>query len=124
MKTSLTTALMFALFTSVCAQDSTVVFDPRFSEVRAFIIGQVTEEGVPSIVVAVAEDGEIAGEEAFGWSDVVNRVRATPHTMYRLGSIAKPITATPEELYLAPPRVTSRPDSRVPWIRPERSGVG
>ena len=59
MKTLLTLALMLAMFTSACTQDSTVVLDARFSEVRELIIDQVTDGGVPSIAVAVAEDGEI-----------------------------------------------------------------
>ncbi|MEJ2151601.1 MAG: serine hydrolase [Gemmatimonadota bacterium] len=66
----------------------------RFSEVRDIIFEQVSTGGVPSIAVAVAENGEIVWEEAFGWSDVEYQVPATPNTMYRLGSISKTITAT------------------------------
>jgi CubicO group peptidase (beta-lactamase class C family) len=87
-------AVACCLLASGCSQDAEVVFDDRFSEVRELIREQVSEDGVPSIAVAVAEDGEIVWEEAFGWSDVENRVRATPHIMYRLGSITKTITAT------------------------------
>jgi len=94
MKTLRTSALMLVLFTLACAQDSTVVLDARLSEVRELIIDQVENGGVPSIAVAVAEDGRIIWEEAFGWSNVEDQVPATPHTMYRLGSISKTITAT------------------------------
>ena len=44
--------------------------------------------------VAVAKDGEIIWEEAFGWADREKRIPATEHTMYSLASISKPITAT------------------------------
>lgn len=94
MKTWIAVCLLLALPTSVSAQSSTVAADSRFSEVRQLIINQVNDEVVPSITVAVAESGRIVWEEAFGWADLESRVRATPHTMYRLGSISKTITAT------------------------------
>jgi hypothetical protein len=94
MKTFLGLILMLALSNLACGPHSPTIPDPRFSEVRELIINQVTEGGVPSIAVAVAEECEIVWEESFGWSDVENRVRATPHTMYRLGSISQTITAT------------------------------
>src|SRR5262245_59164435 len=65
-----------------------------FDSVREFIKQQLTERRLPSIAVAVARDGQIIWEEAFGWADSEKRVSATPHTMYSLASISKPITAT------------------------------
>jgi CubicO group peptidase (beta-lactamase class C family) len=65
-----------------------------FDSVREFIKRQLTERRLPSIAVAVARDGRIIWEEAFGWADTEKRVPATPHTMYSLASISKPITAT------------------------------
>ncbi len=94
MKTFLSLIMVLALSTPAYGRDSTPGPDPRFSKVRELIISQVTGEGVASIAVAVAEGGEIVWEEAFGWSDVENQVRATTHTMYRLASISKTITAT------------------------------
>ena len=94
MRTFLGLTLAASLLAAACSRDSAVVIDDRFSEVRDLIIEQVSTGEVPSIAVAVAEDGEIVWEEAFGWSDVENQVRATPNTMYRLGSISKTITAT------------------------------
>ncbi len=94
MKTLVGVVLVSGLLASGCAHDSTVVVADRFAKARELILEQITNRGVPSIAVAVAQDGEIIWEEAFGWSDVENRVRATPHTMYGLGSISKTITAT------------------------------
>lgn len=48
---------------------------------------------VPGISVAVALDGELAWSEGFGLADLENYVPATPATLFRLGSISKPITA-------------------------------
>ncbi|MGQ0715631.1 MAG: serine hydrolase domain-containing protein, partial [Gemmatimonadaceae bacterium] len=66
----------------------------RFDSVRAFIRRTMEENAVPSIAVAVARNGEIIWEEGFGWADLEGKVAATPHTMYSLASISKPITAT------------------------------
>ena len=79
---------------SAAARSTTVAPDPRFSEVRELILDQVRSRTVPSIAVAVAEDGRIIWEEAYGWADIEGQIQATPHTMYRLGSITKTITAT------------------------------
>lgn len=65
-----------------------------FDGVRSLIRQQITERPVPSVAVAVARDGRIVWEEAFGWADRENRIVATPHTLYSLASISKPITAT------------------------------
>ncbi|MFC2092465.1 serine hydrolase domain-containing protein, partial [Bacteroidota bacterium] len=68
--------------------------DDRFEEVRKKVNKLINDGKVSSMSIAVAKDGKIIWEEAFGWSDLENKVRATPHTKYRSGSIAKTITAT------------------------------
>ena len=54
----------------------------------------VVDNNIPSVAVAVAKDGEIIWEEGFGWADREKRRAATPHTVYSLASISKPMTAT------------------------------
>jgi Beta-lactamase class C and other penicillin binding proteins len=80
-------ALLATLLAPVCAADS---FDP----IRASIRKQLVDQAVPSLAVAVVKDGKIVWEEGFGWANREKRVAATPHTMYSLASISKPITAT------------------------------
>lgn len=53
----------------------------------------IAERNLPSVSVAAARNGEIVWEEAFGWADREARIEATPHTMYSLASISKPVTA-------------------------------
>lgn len=65
-------------------------FDPIRDQIRAGLV----EHSVPSIAVAVAQDGRILWEEGFGWADREKRIPATEHTMYSMASISKPITAT------------------------------
>ncbi len=54
----------------------------------------VQEANVPSISVAVAQNGKILWEESFGWSNMEKKIKATPQTMYHLGSLGKVYTAT------------------------------
>ncbi|MDX1429335.1 MAG: serine hydrolase domain-containing protein [Rhodothermales bacterium] len=76
------------------ATDAPAIFDPRFREVRDFIVQEVADGNVPSLAIAVAHNGAVVWEQAFGLADKENGIRASPNTMYRLGSISKPITAT------------------------------
>jgi serine beta-lactamase-like protein LACTB, mitochondrial len=48
---------------------------------------------VPGISAAVVQNGEPVWSEGFGVADLENYSPATPSTLYRLGSISKPITA-------------------------------
>ena len=66
----------------------------QFETVKASIQRKLTEDGVPSLAVAVARNGKIVWEAGYGWADREKRVPATEHTMYSLASISKPITAT------------------------------
>lgn len=65
-----------------------------FDGVRDLIKAKLVELVVPSVAVAVAQNGRIIWEEGFGWADWENRIPANEHTMYSLASISKPITAT------------------------------
>jgi serine beta-lactamase-like protein LACTB len=49
---------------------------------------------VPGISAAVVQDGEFVWSAGFGMADLENSVPATSQTLYRLGSISKPITST------------------------------
>jgi CubicO group peptidase (beta-lactamase class C family) len=66
----------------------------RFDAIRAHISAGLIDQSVPSIAVAVAQDGKIIWEQGFGWADREQRRPATEHTAYSLASISKPITAT------------------------------
>ncbi len=48
----------------------------------------------PGIAVAVVENGEYEWSQGFGFADLENNVPASEHTLFRLGSISKPLTAT------------------------------
>ncbi len=95
-KTLLTLLLLLPPSLGAAAQTANGIHarDDQFDQVRAFIHKQMLERQVPSVAVAVAHDGRIIWEEAFGWANREERIAATPHTIYSLASISKPITAT------------------------------
>jgi len=73
---------------------SATVPNSAFDEVKTTILGAIAAGDIPSMSVAVAKDGEIIWEEAFGWANREKMTPATPHTMYSMASISKPITTT------------------------------
>ena len=75
-------------------KDKTKTHNDQFNGVRELIRARLVEFSVPSLAVAVAQNGKILWEEGFGWGDRENRFPANEHTMYSLASISKPITAT------------------------------
>jgi CubicO group peptidase (beta-lactamase class C family) len=85
---------IIALALILCAAPPSVHADQRFDDVARKIERAMQAEGLPSVAVAVAKDGQIIWEAAFGWADRERRVRATPTTPYSLASISKPFTAT------------------------------
>src|SRR5258708_7172167 len=65
-----------------------------FAPVRAYINKTIAEKQLPSVSVALAKDGKIIWEEAFGWADREKMIPATPGTVYALASLTKPYTST------------------------------
>ncbi len=57
------------------------------------MLEQMAKLGIPGMSAAVAIDGEIVWAEGLGYADLENRVPAWPTTLYRIGSISKPLTA-------------------------------
>ncbi|HWQ02870.1 MAG TPA: serine hydrolase domain-containing protein, partial [Candidatus Nitrosotenuis sp.] len=48
---------------------------------------------VPGLSVAVGVDGKIVWSEAFGFADLAAKKPATTETLFRIGSVSKPVTA-------------------------------
>jgi serine beta-lactamase-like protein LACTB, mitochondrial len=49
---------------------------------------------VPGVSVALVENGDYEWAQGFGFADLENNAPANGHTLYRLGSISKSLTAT------------------------------
>lgn len=66
----------------------------RFNKVRSKLIAMVERGEIPSVSVAVVQNGRILWEEALGWADRDKKVKATINTVYPIASISKSLTAT------------------------------
>ena len=88
------TVCCFSIFGFSSANSGRPAQREIFADVRSKMVDAVSKSWVPSLSVAVAHNGEIIWEESFGWANIEKRIEATPHTLYSLASISKPITAT------------------------------
>ena len=87
-------SIVIVLVASATLATSHVAAADQFDEVREKIRLKLKEKDVPSISVAIAQGDRILWEEGFGWADKENKIAATEHIPYMLGSTSKPITAT------------------------------
>jgi CubicO group peptidase (beta-lactamase class C family) len=77
------------------AGQTTDVFRPdRQARIERAVSKFMATSNAPGVSVAVVQDGEFVWSGGFGMADLENSVPATADTLYRLGSISKPITAT------------------------------
>jgi serine beta-lactamase-like protein LACTB len=90
-------AIVVALGSTVSAhclaQDSKLAPEKR-TQIEAAVSKFMASTHVPGLSVAVVENGEYEWAQGFGFSDLENNVPASEHTLFRLGSISKPLTAT------------------------------
>jgi serine beta-lactamase-like protein LACTB, mitochondrial len=85
--------ILIVFTTSVSRAQSGISVERRM-QIEYTVNKFMATSGVPGISVAVVENGEYEWSGGFGMADLENFVPATAHTLYRLASISKPITAT------------------------------
>jgi CubicO group peptidase (beta-lactamase class C family) len=87
--------ILVALFgiSSSHAQQSQLSPQKR-AQIEAAVSKFMASTHVPGVSVAVVENGEYEWAAGFGLADVENNAPATEHTLFRLASISKPLTAT------------------------------
>ncbi len=61
-----------------------------FSE---FVVKTMAEWKVPGMAVAIVKDGKVIFAEGFGFRDVEQGLKVTPHTIFPIGSCSKAFTA-------------------------------
>jgi CubicO group peptidase (beta-lactamase class C family) len=66
---------------------------PLSERVDPIVNAARTEQKLPAVSVAIASRGKLDYDRAFGMADMESEVPATTQTLFRTGSIAKPITA-------------------------------
>ncbi len=82
---------MSAAFIASC---NSATGQTQFPQLDSYFRGQIDMLASPSISVAVVKDGKVVYAKAFGYADLENDVKATPESVYRIGSITKQFTAT------------------------------
>jgi len=85
--------LWAALAPSSEAQQHEISADKR-TQIEAAVSRFMASTHAPGIAVAVVENGEYDWGNGFGFADLENNVPASEHTLFRLASISKSLTAT------------------------------
>src|SRR5436853_155723 len=67
---------------------------------RAYIEKEVALKRVPALTIAIVEDNDVVWTEGFGDVGDDKKTLAGPTTVYRIGSVSKPITALLLMLYV------------------------
>ena len=74
---------------------------PAFTQDSTFLVKlestiqeRIDAGEIPSMAFAIAKDGKIVYQNAWGWADIENQIPATPHTSYQIASTSKSMTAT------------------------------
>jgi CubicO group peptidase (beta-lactamase class C family) len=66
---------------------------PAKERIVNWMFEHVIKEGDPGAAVLVARNGRILYQNGYGYADIGNRVRITPDTKFRIGSVTKQFTA-------------------------------
>jgi serine beta-lactamase-like protein LACTB len=83
----------FAAFTNLDAQEKGLSRE-KYLEIEKAVSSFMSANSIPGVGAAVVLDGQPLWSEGFGMADLANYSPATSSTLFRLGSISKPITAT------------------------------
>jgi serine beta-lactamase-like protein LACTB len=92
--TTLVRLLAYLLAASCAVAQTGKLSAEKQAGIESTISNFMAASKAPGISVAVVQDGEFVWSAGFGMADLENSVPATSQTLYRLGSISKPITAT------------------------------
>src|SRR5215204_513961 len=65
----------------------------KVKQIEALVGAEMAKQKIPGLSVAVVSGRQVRWSSGYGMQDVENNIPAKPATVYRLGSISKPITA-------------------------------
>jgi len=87
-------AILIALCSGVCAAQNGKLSSGKLAKIDAAVNKFMASTHVPGVSVAVVENGEYEWGQGFGFADLENNVPTSEHTLFRLASISKSLTAT------------------------------
>jgi CubicO group peptidase (beta-lactamase class C family) len=86
--------ILIALFPGVCDAQNGKLSSGKLAKIDAAVNKFMASTHVPGVSVAVVENGEYEWGQGFGFADLENNVPTSEHTLFRLASISKSLTAT------------------------------
>ncbi len=93
--TPFVTAVVFcAVFAAGSQAQEHKLSQEKRTKIEAAVSEFMADSHVPGLAVAIVENGEYEWSGGFGLADMENNVPASEHTLFRLGSISKSLTAT------------------------------
>jgi serine beta-lactamase-like protein LACTB, mitochondrial len=91
---SLVVATLLCAFVRCSQAQEHQLAPEKLSQIEAAVSKFMASSHVPGVSVAVVENGEYEWGSGFGLADAENNAPASEHTLFRLASISKPLTAT------------------------------
>tara|TARA_B100001989_G_C24109736_1_gene255725 strand:- start:49 stop:456 length:408 start_codon:yes stop_codon:yes gene_type:complete len=90
MKNTLKILLLFLLIS--CQNQKS---DPKIEKGRELIKNTMKEHNMVGLAITIIKDGKTVWSEGFGYANLESETKVDPEkTMFRVGSISKPITST------------------------------
>ena len=89
-----TLVLLALLWTSSSLAQQPQLSEVKRTQIEAAVTKYMATTHVPGLSVAVVENGEYEWAAGFGLADAENNAPASEHTLFRLASISKSLTAT------------------------------
>ena len=86
--------VLCSLVPARCVAQNSKLAPEKRAQIEAAISKFMASTHVPGVSVSVVENGEYEWAQGFGFADIENNVPTSVHTLFRLGSISKPLTAT------------------------------
>jgi len=85
--------ILICISASLCRAQESHLSPEKHTKIEAAAARFMSSTHVPGLSVAVVENGEVEWAGGFGFADLENNSPATEHTLFRLGSISKTLTA-------------------------------
>src|SRR5437899_285533 len=88
-------AVILSLLAWIAAATQTPAALPtdKTAKIEAAIKALMSRQNIPGLSIAIVTDNQLRWQKGYGMADVENSVPAKAATVYRIASVAKPITA-------------------------------
>ncbi|WP_299222548.1 serine hydrolase [uncultured Aquimarina sp.] len=111
----LISSFLFLFCSQIQAQD----IDVRFIGLEEDIDSLMYTYQTIGMSISIVENGKIIYSKGFGYRNLEKKLPVTPNTIFPIGSVSKPITASLIGVYLGKDKlsVTDRPSKFIPYLR-------